>query len=98
MRKYERLTLVRTHAYLLHSLLVPKVDVVDGTETGADADPCASVDWESVDACVYANSQLSVTCKSGFDSYNSNSKKCRGKLVQNWGGVGVLVGLLRGRI
>eukprot|EP00198_Chlamydomonas_reinhardtii_P006478 XP_001695814.1 predicted protein [Chlamydomonas reinhardtii] len=49
----------------------------DGTETGADADPCASVDWESVDACVYANSQLSVTCKSGFDSYNSNSKKCR---------------------
>ncbi|PNW79220.1 hypothetical protein CHLRE_09g406625v5 [Chlamydomonas reinhardtii] len=43
-----------------------------------DADPCASVDWESVDACVFANAQLSVTCKSGFNSYNSNSKKCRG--------------------
>eukprot|EP00198_Chlamydomonas_reinhardtii_P008275 XP_001697612.1 predicted protein [Chlamydomonas reinhardtii] len=42
-----------------------------------DADPCASVDWESVDACVFANAQLSVTCKSGFNSYNSNSKKCR---------------------
>ena len=57
----------------------PEFDIVDGTGTGADADPCASVDWESVDACVFANAQLSVTCKSGFNSYNSNSKKCRGE-------------------